>query len=145
MSWIVKTRAQGHLTMNTSLCRSEPYGAAIWLPGEDQPNAQLDLQHRKSHSENVAPPCRELWTEEGWDRWYDRWHAAIWSHQHSRLQHPRTANQTGANRAVGCCRILVCGYSGVGTSNARSWTSRDILTCLLGTRASASPARTMIP
>lgn len=144
MSWLVKTPAQSHLTI-TSLCRSEPYRAAIWLPGEDQPNAQLDLQHRKGHCENVAPPCWELWTEERWNRWYDGWHAAIWSHQHSRLQHPRTANQTGANWEVGCCWVLVCRHSGVGTSNACSRTSRDILTCLPGTHASTSPTRTMIP
>lgn len=113
-----------------SLCRSEPYRAAFWLPGEDQPNAQLDLQHRESHSENVASPRRELWAEAGWDWRHDRRHAAVRPHQHGRLQHPRTAHQTGANRAIGCCWILVCRHSGVGTSNASSWTSRDILTCL---------------
>lgn len=130
MPWIAKTCSQSHLTINTSLCRSEPYGAAIWLPGEDEPHAQLNLQHRESHSENVAPPRRELWTEARWNRWHDRRHAAFRSHQHSGLKHPRTANQTGANRAAGRCRVLVCRYPGVGASDACSWTSSDVLTCL---------------
>lgn len=128
----VKTCVQSHLTTHPSLCRSEPHGAAVWLPGEDQPNAQLDLQHRESHSEDVASPGGELWAEEGWDWRDDGRHAAVWPHQHGRLQHPRTAHQTGANRAIGCCGILVCRHSGVGTSNASSWASRDILTCLPG-------------
>lgn len=134
----IKTCTQSQLTIHPSLCRSESYRAAIWLPGEDQPNAQLHLQHRESHRENVASPGRELWAEEGWDWRDDRWHAAVWPHQHGRLQHPRTAHQTGANRATGCCWILVCRHSGVGTSNASSRTCRDILTCLPGACTSTS-------
>lgn len=130
---------------NPSCCRPEPYGAAVWLLGEDQPNAQFNIQHREGHSENVASPCWELRVEEGRNWWHDRWHAAVWPHQHSRLQHPRTAHQTGTNWAVGCCRVSVCRYPGVGTSNACSWTSSDFLMGLAGACAPTTPLRTMIP
>ena len=100
------------------LRRSQPYGAALWLPWEDEPNAQLHIQLWEGCCENMAPPRWELWTKKRWDWRHDRWHAALWSYQHGRLQHPRAAHKTGANRTAGCCGVFVCRHTGVGWGHA---------------------------
>lgn len=110
------------------LCRSQPHRAAIWLPWKDKPNAQFHVQLWEGRCENMAPPGRELWTEEGWDWGHDRWHAALWPHQHSRLQHSRAAHKTGADRAARCCGVLMCGHTWVGRACSPSLpTTHDIL------------------
>lgn len=57
--------------------RPQPHGAAVRLPGEDQPDAQRHVQLGEGRGEDVAPPGRELRAQAGRDRGHDGRPAAL--------------------------------------------------------------------